>query len=44
MPPNASHQVGVGGFVLNDAGEVLVVREKHGESVLVGGREGGAVA
>jgi len=30
LPPNASHQVGVGGFVLNDAGEVLVVQERSG--------------
>lgn len=31
LPPNASHQVGVGALVLNEKGEVLVVREKHGE-------------
>lgn len=29
LPANASHQVGVGGFVLNDRNEVLVVQEKH---------------
>ncbi|GKB11246.1 NUDIX hydrolase 8-like protein [Tanacetum coccineum] len=29
LPANASHQVGVGGFVLNDKNEVLVVQEKH---------------
>ncbi|GLJ16406.1 hypothetical protein SUGI_0278370 [Cryptomeria japonica] len=30
LPPNASHQVGVGGFVLNDQNQVLVVQEKYG--------------
>ncbi|XP_030533791.1 nudix hydrolase 8-like [Rhodamnia argentea] len=29
LPANASHQVGVGGFVINDENEVLVVREKY---------------
>ncbi|GJU76385.1 putative reverse transcriptase domain-containing protein [Tanacetum coccineum] len=29
LPANASHQVGVGGFVLNDKNQVLVVQEKH---------------
>ncbi|XP_076951872.1 nudix hydrolase 8-like isoform X1 [Bidens hawaiensis] len=29
LPANASHQVGVGGFVMNDKNEVLVVQEKH---------------
>lgn len=29
LPANASHQVGVGGFVINDNNEVLVVQEKH---------------
>ncbi|KAH7514225.1 hypothetical protein FEM48_Zijuj11G0066200 [Ziziphus jujuba var. spinosa] len=29
LPANASHQVGVGGFVINDKYEVLVVQEKH---------------
>ncbi|KAI4327161.1 hypothetical protein L6164_019656 [Bauhinia variegata] len=29
LPANASHQVGVGGFVVNDKDELLVVREKH---------------
>lgn len=33
LPPNASHQVGVGAFVLNDKDEVLVVREKNGEGL-----------
>nr|KYP67135.1 Nudix hydrolase 8 [Cajanus cajan] len=28
LPANASHQVGVGGFVINDNNEVLVVQEK----------------
>jgi len=30
LPPNASHQVGVGGFVLNERREVLVVQERNG--------------
>lgn len=30
LPPSASHQVGVGAFVLNEHSEVLVVQEKHG--------------
>ncbi|CAM9747906.1 unnamed protein product, partial [Scytosiphon promiscuus] len=30
LPGNASHQVGVGALVLNDDGDVLVVREKNG--------------
>ncbi|XP_068650512.1 nudix hydrolase 8-like [Aristolochia californica] len=29
LPANASHQVGVGGFVLSEKNEVLVVQEKH---------------
>lgn len=29
LPANASHQVGVGGFVINENNEVLVVQEKH---------------
>ncbi|KAG5588951.1 hypothetical protein H5410_039465 [Solanum commersonii] len=29
LPSNPSHQVGVGGFVINDKNEVLVVQEKH---------------
>ncbi|MCH94870.1 nudix hydrolase 8-like, partial [Trifolium medium] len=29
LPANASHQVGIGGFVINDNDEVLVVQEKH---------------
>ncbi|XP_010275413.1 PREDICTED: nudix hydrolase 8-like [Nelumbo nucifera] len=29
LPANASHQVGVGGFVINEKNEVLVVQEKH---------------
>ncbi|KAG4973046.1 hypothetical protein JHK87_029867 [Glycine soja] len=29
LPANASHQVGVGGFVINDSSEVLVVQEKQ---------------
>ncbi|KAJ7952556.1 Nudix family hydrolase [Quillaja saponaria] len=29
LPANASHQVGVGGFVVNQNTEVLVVQEKH---------------
>ncbi|GBG69999.1 hypothetical protein CBR_g4826 [Chara braunii] len=30
LPPNASHQVGVGAFVVNDKREVLAVQEKYG--------------
>ncbi|GAX76310.1 hypothetical protein CEUSTIGMA_g3756.t1 [Chlamydomonas eustigma] len=30
LPPNASHQVGVGALVLNEKGEMLVVQEKNG--------------
>jgi ADP-ribose pyrophosphatase YjhB (NUDIX family) len=31
LPPNASHQVGVGAFVFDRAsGSVLVVQERHG--------------
>ncbi|KAF6149926.1 hypothetical protein GIB67_008647 [Kingdonia uniflora] len=29
LPANASHQVGVGGFVINEKNEILVVQEKH---------------
>ncbi|CAM8978902.1 unnamed protein product [Rhodiola kirilowii] len=29
LPANASHSVGVGGFVINDMNEVLVVQEKY---------------
>ncbi|CAB4309926.1 unnamed protein product [Prunus armeniaca] len=29
LPANASHQVGIGGFVINENNEVLVVQEKH---------------
>ncbi|KAL2348183.1 hypothetical protein Fmac_002183 [Flemingia macrophylla] len=29
LPANASNQVGVGGFVINDSNEVLVVQEKY---------------
>lgn len=29
LPANASHHVGVGGFVINDKNEVLVVQEKY---------------
>ncbi|XP_057510614.1 nudix hydrolase 8-like isoform X2 [Actinidia eriantha] len=36
LPANASHQVGVGGFVINDENEVLVVQEKHYAPALVG--------
>ncbi|KAL5974379.1 nudix (nucleoside diphosphate linked moiety X)-type motif 2 [Asimina triloba] len=31
LPPNATHRVGVGGFVMNDKREVLVVQEKGGK-------------
>ncbi|BFI23128.1 hypothetical protein MPTK1_Vg00240 [Marchantia polymorpha subsp. ruderalis] len=30
LPSNASHQVGVAAFVLNDQGQVLAVQEKNG--------------
>ncbi|KAJ7527406.1 hypothetical protein O6H91_16G052900 [Diphasiastrum complanatum] len=30
LPPNASHQVGIGAFVLNKKGEILAVQEKNG--------------
>ncbi|GBG77027.1 hypothetical protein CBR_g23353 [Chara braunii] len=30
LPPNASHQVGVGAFVVNDKREILAVQEKYG--------------
>ncbi|CAN4076009.1 unnamed protein product [Withania somnifera] len=36
LPSNASHQVGVGGFVINDNNEVLVVQEKHFAPALSG--------
>ncbi|KAL5207294.1 hypothetical protein ABZP36_031729 [Zizania latifolia] len=36
LPANASHQVGVGGFVINDQMEVLVVQEKYTASTLLG--------
>uniref|UniRef100_A0A2N9GFL9 Nudix hydrolase domain-containing protein n=1 Tax=Fagus sylvatica TaxID=28930 RepID=A0A2N9GFL9_FAGSY len=35
-PDNASHQVGVGGFVINEKNEVLVVQEKHCAPSFVG--------
>ncbi|CAA0825419.1 Nudix hydrolase 8 [Striga hermonthica] len=36
LPPNASHHVGVGSFVINHKNEVLVVKEKHCPRELVG--------
>ncbi|KAM5573038.1 nudix hydrolase 8 [Rosa sericea] len=36
LPANASHQVGVGGFVINANNEVLVVQEKHCAPTCVG--------
>jgi ADP-ribose pyrophosphatase YjhB (NUDIX family) len=30
LPPNASHQVGVGAFVVNEQQQVLVVQEANG--------------
>ncbi|XP_052210046.1 nudix hydrolase 8-like [Diospyros lotus] len=36
LPANASHQVGVGAFVINDKNEVLVVQEKHYAAALAG--------
>eukprot|EP00262_Sarcandra_glabra_P018724 TRINITY_DN6829_c0_g2_i1.p1 TRINITY_DN6829_c0_g2~~TRINITY_DN6829_c0_g2_i1.p1 ORF type:complete len:358 (-),score=62.52 TRINITY_DN6829_c0_g2_i1:210-1283(-) len=36
LPANASHQVGVGGFVINDKNEILVVQEKYCVSAFAG--------
>ena len=36
LPANASHQVGVGAFVLNSAGEVLAVQERSGPAARPG--------
>ncbi|XVF52558.1 hypothetical protein PTKIN_Ptkin05aG0028200 [Pterospermum kingtungense] len=36
LPANASHQVGVGGFVINENNEVLVVQEKYCAPAFVG--------
>lgn len=36
LPPSASHQVGVGVFVLNDRGEMLVVKERKGPAAKLG--------
>lgn len=36
LPANASHQVGVGGFVISDQMEVLAVQEKYSNSSLIG--------
>ncbi|KAJ3680578.1 hypothetical protein LUZ60_016856 [Juncus effusus] len=36
LPRNASHQVGVGGFVINNQNEVLVVQEKYCDSASIG--------
>ncbi|KAK9927650.1 hypothetical protein M0R45_024824 [Rubus argutus] len=36
LPANASHQVGIGGFVINDNNEVLVVQEKYCAPTWVG--------
>ncbi|KAL3743316.1 hypothetical protein ACJRO7_018592 [Eucalyptus globulus] len=36
LPGNASHQVGVGGLVINDKGEVLVVQERYCSPACVG--------
>jgi hypothetical protein len=30
LPPNASHQVGIGACVINEQGQVLVVQERNG--------------
>ena len=43
LPGNASHQVGVGALVINDQGDVLVVREKNGEPTLCQGNTSGRV-
>lgn len=44
IPDYATHTVGVGGFVLSDAGEVLVVAEKYAERPLAWKLPGGYVA
>ncbi|XP_058085522.1 nudix hydrolase 8-like [Magnolia sinica] len=36
LPSNASHQVGVGAFVINNKNEVLVVQEKHSSPAFSG--------
>ncbi|XP_020976308.1 nudix hydrolase 8 isoform X3 [Arachis ipaensis] len=36
LPANASHLVGVGGFVINENNEVLVVQEKHCSPEILG--------
>ncbi|KAK9095205.1 hypothetical protein Scep_026674 [Stephania cephalantha] len=36
LPDNASHHVGIGGFVINDQDEVLVVQEKYCPPACVG--------
>lgn len=36
LPSNATHQVGIGGFVINDKDEILVVQEKYCASSLLG--------
>ncbi|KAH7687562.1 Mn(2+)-dependent ADP-ribose/CDP-alcohol diphosphatase protein [Dioscorea alata] len=36
LPANASHQVGVGGFIINEKDEVLVVQEKYCSSTSEG--------
>ncbi|KAK1272784.1 Nudix hydrolase 8 [Acorus gramineus] len=36
LPANASHSVGVGGFVINNKNEVLVVQEKHHSPAFAG--------
>ncbi|XP_031258940.1 nudix hydrolase 2-like [Pistacia vera] len=36
IPANATHQVGVGAFVLNDRRELLVVKEKSGSFQVIG--------
>ncbi|KAG6501780.1 nudix hydrolase 8-like isoform X1 [Zingiber officinale] len=37
LPANASHQVGVGGFIVSEKNEILVVQEKYCSSTSVGG-------
>ncbi|KAI8545732.1 hypothetical protein RHMOL_Rhmol07G0061100 [Rhododendron molle] len=36
LPANASHRVGIGAFVMNDMGEVLVVQENSGTFIGTG--------
>ena len=39
LPPNASHQVGIGAFVVNARGKVLLVQEKRGPAASASRRD-----